>query len=197
MTIKFKGAIAGVLIGVTCGAAVVPAQAATQWTWAFDNPGSFCCSGRPTGTLVTDGTLDRAKRGPFPSDFAITHFTVDPAHRTLHDTYSVAPGAGFTWNGTAPTAFFDGQGSGIAGFDSAERLPDPATGEPIPDVSAFSIFFLVAGGMPLGFGDVNDNYLATGGKLDLTPVPIPGALPLFASALAAFGLARRRKRTDV
>lgn len=197
LTSKLKGAIAGAFVGVTCAAAVVPAEAATQWTWAFDNPGSFCCSGRPTGTLVTDGTLDRAKSGPFPATFAITDFTVDPAHRILHDTYSVAPGAGFTWDGAAPTAFFDGQGNDISGFDSAERLPDPATGEPIPDVPAFSIFFQVAGGEPLGFGDVNDAFSAEGGRLDLTPIPIPGALPLFASALAAFGLARRRKQADV
>lgn len=160
------------------------ANAATQWSWGFDNPNSFCCSGRQVGTLVTDGTLEQAKTGPLPTRFAITDFSVNTPGGLLNgDKFIVPSGAGFTWNGSEATKFDKGaslafsignsaipfDGNSVIAFDTVERLPDNATGEPT-SLPAFSVLFGSIGGSPVGAVDVQDAFSATGGKLDLAPV---------------------------
>ena len=122
---------------------------------------------------------------------------------TYTDTFAIDTTVKFNYTaGTNDSGGFHYDQVGYLVNDTFTKLsPSPYFSEFFPEPVSGSVMVSVLAGQRFGFyARSNDNsagaiYLRVNAELSPSAVPVPTALPLMASALGIFGLARRRNKS--
>lgn len=164
-------------------ASAASTASALNWTWSIDN-------GLTYGTFTTDNDGLAGAAGTYTiTGFDVTASNKFNASLVTSWDYTTDGPQGLVWDGTQATQFWrEGLFTNESNFYGS-----PGQGD-------FSTVWVALSpvGVVIGDTDYNPMYQVLGAPqlaVDLTPVPVPGALPLLGSVLAAgaFAAARRRK----